>query len=552
VSSFAAPGEGLSENIAIENANVQSALAANDSDTRSYGHEPFEATGSSAQAAQAQPFDSEQSMPYPASLASLAPSEVTAHKIDFFRRIVQPPAAILIGGFERWRRLQRYLCKMSQQFPAVQSALFCVIDVLMLEESSQSPGSAGQEFTESIFRLHSAACEEIRMRVAKNGDTRSRTREPMLAAIFLLAWFEVIRDQDDRSSLFPRDLADLIINDDFTWNGYSKQLLSWLNTLDSKASHLGGQHLLTPKSLAVVAHFPTKITSSVEGTQSDATKNEEDSELSGSELSPGSSHHSPEYADTHTGSLRLGQVKHVMLNTILQPALEWYLSSQGYCRRISAHDKHHRGRFTSDDEYEVVVACKQLEAELFELWDSRPSVMSLTTEQLEKVVSTDLAIRLEEIFSVYLASFWVLFVYLHRVSWWHLPHSALARRALDEVWKHMQRAYGEEVNGPLHKVIHPSLLWPLFLYGTECPDTLQRTWAIEQLEALGEAKPILQSERAGPETLPPFRLSSGATRNAKRAASLLRELIKEQDKTQSRVDDRDLSMKLFGCYFSIV
>ena len=33
---------------------------------------------------------------------------------------------------------------------------------------------------------------------------------------------------------------------------------------------------------------------------------------------------------------------------------------------------------------------------------------------------------------------------------------------------------------------------------------------------------------------------------------LLRALIKEQDAKQARVDDRDLSMKIFGCYFSIV
>ncbi len=241
-----------------------------------------------------------------------------------------------------------------------------------------------------------------------------------------------------------------------------------------------------------------------------------------------------------------------MLHTILQPALEWYLTSQSYCRRISAHDRHHRKRFTSDDEFEVITACKQLEAKLLELWEYRPAVISVAAEQLMTVVSPDVATRLEEVFSVYLASFWILFVYLHRVSWWNFPHSALTRRALAEVWQNMQQAYGEEVNGPLCKVIHPSLLWPLFLFGSECPDPSRRAWAIEQLEALGEAKPVLQNESGTDDSLPPFRLSSGATRNAKRAAALLRELIKEQDVRQARVDDRDLSMKLFGCYFSIV
>lgn len=153
---------------------------------------------------------------------------------------------------------------------------------------------------------------------------------------------------------------------------------------------------------------------------------------------------------------------------------------------------------------------------------------------------------------MYLASFWILFVYLHRVSWWNLPHSPLTKRSLGEVWEHLQRAYGEEVNGPLRRIIHPSLLWPLFLFGSECSDPIQRAWAIEQLEALGEAKPALPCDVENEDKLPAFKLGSGATRNARRAAALLRELIKEQDETQMRVDDRDLSMKMFGCYFSIV
>jgi hypothetical protein len=468
--------------------------------------------------------------------------------LEFFQQIVQPPASILIGGLNRWRRLQQYLCKLSDESRAVHDALMCVVEFLMLDEKSNDQYSR-QKVMDRIFERHATVCEEIRQKMSKHSAVKAQVKEPMLAAVFLLAWFEVIRDQDARSSIFPQELANMVITDETPWNRYSQQLLSWLKTLDSKASHLGGQHLLPPKPLAVVARYPTQITSSVDG---DRNKDPEDLEMSMSDASPQSSHHSSSGTNSHLIPLELGQVKQVMLNTMLQPALEWYMTSQGYCRRISAYDKHHRSRFTSEDEFEVVVACKELESELFELWDTRPAIISLTTEQLTQVISPDLAVRLEEIFSVYLASFWVLFVYLHRINWWHLPHSALARRALNQVWEHMQRAYGEEVNSPLCRVIHPSLLWPLFLFGSECQDASQRTWAIEQLDALGEAKPILGSEPSSDDTLPPFRLSSGATRNAKRASALLRELIRVQDEQHTRVDDRDLSMKLFGCYFSIV
>ncbi|ORY01284.1 hypothetical protein BCR34DRAFT_575023 [Clohesyomyces aquaticus] len=81
-------------------------------------------------------------------------------------------------------------------------------------------------------------------------------------------------------------------------------------------------------------------------------------------MSPSSSHHSLENVDSHSPFLAVVQVQRVMFTTVLQPALEWYLISQSYCRRKSAHDEHHRKRFTSDDEYEVITACKQLETEL--------------------------------------------------------------------------------------------------------------------------------------------------------------------------------------------
>ena len=481
----------------------------------------------------------------------LGSKEDPKHLLHLFKKIHQPPAAILIGGFERWRRLQHYLCKLSEQSRAVNSALMCVIELLMIDEMAMDEGQAREPCMKRILDRHALACQEIERKLRK-GTLKASSRERLLAAIFLLGWFEVIKDQDSHPSLFPRRLADAVITFNTNWNRYSQQLLSWLNTLDSKATHVGREHLLSTESLHVVSYYHTEITSSLQQGGDWHDTESGDSDQSPSEASPGESHSSPVEAMSIAPSLKLSQVKQAVLNTILQPALAWYLTSQSYCRKISAHDKHHRRRFTSDDEFEVITACKQIETELFDLWDYRPAVMSVPAEQLMAVTSPDIATRLEEIFSTYLASFWILFVYLHRVSWWHLPHSALARRALGEVWCHMQRAYSEEVNGPLRRVIHPSLLWPLFLFGSECRNEDQRNWAIQQLEALSEAKPVLAREGTDADTLPPFKLSSGATRNAHRAAMLLRELIKEQEVKKERVDDRDLSMRMFGCYFSIV
>jgi hypothetical protein len=266
-------------------------------------------------------------------------------------------------------------------------------------------------------------------------------------------------------------LADAVIIGHAHWTRYSQQLLCWLNTLDSKASHLGGAHLLSPEALEVVAGFPIQIASNVEHrNEAEQLYYRERSASFLSQPSPTSSVVASARDTTSGETSRPGEIKHTVLQAILQPALQWYMTSQSYCRQISAYDKHHRSRFTSDDEFVVITACKRLETQLLELWDVRPAVISLNHDQLTHAVSLDLAIRLQEVFAVYLASYWVLFVHLHRVSWWSLPHSALTKKALEEVWQHLRQAYGQEVHGHLRKIVHPALLWPLFIFGTECND----------------------------------------------------------------------------------
>ncbi len=89
------------------------------------------------------------------------------------------------------------------------------------------------------------------------------------------------------------------------------------------------------------------------------------------------------------------------------------------------------------------------------------------------------------------------------------------------------------------------------MFGSECKDESRRDWAVEQLKGLGNANAVVSYDDEG-ESLAPFRLSLGATRNAKRAATLLKELIRRQTVSKSRVDDKELSMELFGCHFSII
>jgi hypothetical protein len=113
--------------------------------------------------------------------------------IEFFQQIVQFPAAILIGGRDRWRRLQQYLCKLSDDSRVVHNALLCVVGFLMMDEKVLDHCSR-QKAMNRIFERHATTCDEIRHKWSKHSGLKSKSRDAMLAAVFLLAWFEVIRD----------------------------------------------------------------------------------------------------------------------------------------------------------------------------------------------------------------------------------------------------------------------------------------------------------------------------------------------------------------------
>jgi hypothetical protein len=429
----------------------------------------------------------------------------------------------------------------------------------MIDEVASWPNQTDEHSTTRILKHHQLACSGIQTIMTTLAlSTELGQLDELLAAIVLLAWFEVIQDHDGKGVGFPQHAANAIVTTkDYSWNIYSRHLLSWLKTLDTKATHMGGgTHLLSPEALQVVSTYPTQIITSKKEAADDHDGELELAALSSSVTNSAGMASALRSGHTEVPAAPIGHAKLVLLHAIFQPTLEWYSATQLCCRKIGSQDKHHRARFTPEDEYEVIIKCKELEGELWRLWEQRPEVMSLPLDQLMILLPSDMANRMHEVFSLFLASFWILFVYLHRVCWWSLAHSATVRTALGEVWKHLQSAYGEWTMGnesEKKKVVHPALLWPVFLFGAECVEEERQNWAVDQLQALAQARPVLQlHDDEDEEILPPFRMGFGATRNAKRAAVLLRELVEQQANLGARVDDRDLSMKLFGCYFSFV
>ncbi|KIW46834.1 uncharacterized protein PV06_02466 [Exophiala oligosperma] len=478
----------------------------------------------------------------------------TRHLLSLFQSIVQPPASILIGGLRKWRRLQHYLVRLGSQCNLVFDSLVCVIEFLFIDEICQSAGQSRETRLSYIMDRRQSLLIALRAWVTDTQQPTPSTHEQQLGALFLLAWLEAMKDQDAHSTPFPKDLADAILVKDTDWNRSSRVLLSWLWSLDSKATHLTGERrLFSEQALLVLARHPYQVVISQAEDNDEDIENEALESTGASKRMPSKSYEVVQGRRIDLqpkSSLTSSHIKQIMLHSLLQPAIEWYMDTQAFCRKISSHDRHHRPRGTPDDEFAVIVASKQLEEQLWEIWDQRPAMISLSKDQLCSMLPTDLALRLHEVYSVHLACYWVLFVYLHRVVWWNLPHSATTTSALNRVWELFQQCYGEEIDGS--KIVHPGLLWQVFLFGSECTDETHRTWSVQQLEGLASSKMVLQTQTGNSDGLPSFKMSAGVTRNAKRALLLLKELIRRQQKTKVRVDDRTLSMEMFGCYFSLV
>lgn len=383
-----------------------------------------------------------------------------------------------------------------------------------------------------------------------------------------LTLIQVLRDdQGTHHSTFPTDVSESIIGSQSNWNASSKRLLHWLNSFDAKASHLGGRQLLTPKSLEIVFRY-----------RFEANDDEDDESLGDSnESCPKPTTELTERNSlpfSSTGKSRSGETfpkprplpslhtaRMSILSAIVQPAAEFHLVSQSFSRRIGSHDRHHRTRNTVEDEFEVVTACQGFDAELKSLWKQRPRVMDLTREQLVSLLQPDMARRVEELLCVYAAGFWTHFLYIHRVAWWNLQHSETAKRAVEETWQMLRRSVGashdeneENMNAQtLDAVIHPGLMWPIFLFGCECYEPYQQQWTVAQLRALAEASGA--TPNASIDTTSILGTSTPqqkGAQNAMRAAALLEEIIRRQNKTRTRADGKYVSHDLFGCHFTII
>ena len=352
------------------------------------------------------------------------------------------------------------------------------------------------------------------------------------------------------------------------WDPGSQHLLQWLNLLDTKTSYLGGRHLLSEPALQVVRKPSVEMANDgdseglVEFEGSTVAEMSSDGALQTTK--PTSTNRLRYLLSTPTSpAMPSSIVRMDILNIILHPALQFHLTSQAFSRRIGGHDRHHRTRGTPEDESEVMAACMNIEQELQELWRRRPGILNITAKHLEEFVSSSIARRLEQLFSVYIATFWTHFIYIHRVAYWDLKHTPIVTKAIHESGRMMRRSIGQPEDQPRFdrsiprtsgNVIHPGLMWPCFMFGCEATGLEEREWAVLQLGALGKLDLGVAGDKGDESVDRIFSLclDQKGAQNSLKMSRLLQLLISRQEREGKRVDGKYLSQEIFGYHFYII
>ncbi|KAK1241116.1 hypothetical protein MKX08_001090 [Trichoderma sp. CBMAI-0020] len=508
-----------------------------------------------------------------------------------FECAIQPPASLAGIHPLGWPKIKQYVLQMANgkhnsiEYGAVMHAL-AALSAMLFEPSRPAALAAlgsrvsacRDDFGLLSLRLHDVACAALKLSLSHAG-WEERSSQALLAVIFLLAWFETAYDGNDQvHPSFPEDMAEQVIVNGRGWDTGSASLFQWLDSFDAKMSHMGGRHLLSEPALEIIR----KPRPSVAGSASmEVSDNDPLGNIDG--ISPTTKSIDKRGTNTTAKSRNNGSRLATLLtepptipknvvcmgvfNILLQPAFEFHMASQAYSRRVGCHDRHHRSRGTPEDEMEVMKACMGFEEELEELWRRRPSILDLDASQLRLFVSENIARRLEQLFSVYIATFWAHFIYIHRVAYWTLQHTAISRKALKETGNMMRRSVGQ----PIHQhafdasisrttstAIHPGLMWVCFLFGCEVSDPVQQEWAVLQLRALGRLSGMTGQRSASVfdgnegDGLPIGGLDQKGAQTALKVARLLEVIIERQTKLGARVDGKYLSQEIFGCHFYII
>lgn len=357
----------------------------------------------------------------------------TSETVSYFISHVDPPF-IMPWDSSNWSRMKPILVDAGRRYPAVLAGINAVA---MLYKSLSDGGEESNVALPAYFNAKS-----LFISLLKRQDTDI---DVILMATLLLCCFEVVAQQETTSCTLKQ--KDSLVSrleawsrTQPTWSPICRRIIVWLRLFHTKALHLGGRGMLGPNVLEV---FQAK---QPPGAAIAAMRN------------------------PSTGcSLATGDITFDAIDNSL---FHFYCDLQHISTLVSALNRHHRPRGSSEDEFKVDELSKDIVSRLEYLWQERPNIMDVESEKMGQVLIGC---------SVGQVAHLSLLARLCRVSYcaeiiYHARGQGRSRHASSPAII----AAKAEIRSGIHEAavlaraqphnqsrLHPAFLWPLFLFAVE-------------------------------------------------------------------------------------
>ncbi|KAK4947803.1 hypothetical protein LTR10_013311 [Elasticomyces elasticus] len=175
-------------------------------------------------------------------------------------------------------------------------------------------------------------------------------------------------------------------------------------------------------------------------------------------------------------------------DTMSAPIFACFLEMQKISGKIANLSHYHRPRFTSGDQEEVAQLMADLKAQIYAIWQARPSLMQLQSGALRSLFCGAVAEPLITLIGICNAAYWTEIVEYGRT----LSDPPLASSEA----KHAMRQIRDIVDGDTNVFVGGKLnsgyLRPLFLYAIESVNPTDVQWAVDRLKQI--RNPIIRSD----------------------------------------------------------
>ena len=402
-------------------------------------------------------------------------SPVEPSSFSYFLSSAEPPF-ITPWDASNWDAIKTYACHLARSEPAVRAAVTAV-EVLY-------EGLLDNEDTAAALSKYFLA-KSAHLALLK-GETSDI--ETILITTLLLCCFEVVAQHETvPSTLKQRDLFVERLEQreaQQTWSPISRRIICWLHLFHTKAMHLGGRGMLSPRLLELLPEQqPLLSLLSLQQSQSQP-------------IDP-------------------------VASDLKESLFQFYCELQRISVKVSGLNRHHRPRGGSEDERKVEQLSDEIERRLSFLWQGRPWVLDAATDDTHCPTSCSSATleRVRPLATLCKISYYAEIIYCGRGSGTSAFGSDRLHSARAIIRSSVSAAMAEDPRDELG----PAFIWPLFLYVVESTDREGADWGLQALSKI-----------------------SSPWWNIAAVTELISGLSEQQIATGARVDSRYFCVEKFG------